>query len=123
MKIKNLIFAIMFLISSPTFASGLYDGIWALFPYGYITLTERENVLIAVVLATDDDDGGWEAYQGPRNGNTARLNTIFGNAQVTVDVNFESDTTMKATIVSCRPNPDYYCLFPAGTVLNINKVW
>jgi hypothetical protein len=120
---KKIIAVILLLISSNSFAAGLYDGIWVIFPYGYFTVSERDNVLIVVTLATDNDDGSWSAYQGSRNGNSARLQTIYGNVQTIVDLNFNSDTTANATIISCQPNPGYVCLFPAGTVLNASKVW
>lgn len=120
---KKFLVAILFLVPNQSFAAGPYDGIWAIFPYGYLTISERDNILIVVTLVTDDEDGRWAAYQGPRNGNTARLQTIYGNAQVIIDTNFDSDTTSRATIVSCQPNPGYICAFPVGTILNASKVW
>ncbi|PTQ86897.1 hypothetical protein [Nitrosomonas ureae] len=120
---KRYLLAIALLGSSYSYAAGPYDGIWAMFPYGYLTISERDNILIVVTLVTDEEDGKWSAYQGGRNGNFARLQTIYGNAQVIVDTSFDSLTTAKATIVSCEPNPGYICLFPPGTVLNASKVW
>lgn len=122
-NMKKFLIALLFLLPAHSFAAGPYDGIWAIFPYGYFTISERDNVLIVVTLGIDDDDGKWAAYQGPRNGNIARLQTVYGNAQVIIDTTFDSDTTSRAAIVSCEPNPGYYCAFPVGTILNATKVW
>lgn len=125
-KIIKFFAIVLFLISCPSYGAGPYDGIWDVSPFGYTIISEKDGVLIAVNVYNQEFDGDWEAFQGRRNGNAARMTAIVSQGSLTLDLVMTTDNTFTLTVVDCVPkNPsDTYCLVPNGTLLMEGKrVW
>lgn len=127
-------FALIFCTTNTVNAAGPYDGIYALnfsgFLAGYASIHENNGVIIAVVLEPSPSDSTWEAIAGTRNGNIVRLNSIFGTVNLVIDVTFNGDNaTGTAVIIACSDDDDdssndsENCDIPAGTALNLTKIF
>ncbi|HNP25989.1 MAG TPA: hypothetical protein PKM20_04560 [Nitrosomonas sp.] len=132
---KRIITILVFLFSTTTaHAAGPFDGIYA-FNFsgdvaGFASIHENNGVMIAVVLEPSPFDSTWEALQGTRSGNSARLSSIFGTVNLVIDTTFNGDNlTGAATVISCSDNDDDSsndsdnCDIPIGTVLNLIKIF
>lgn len=73
---KKFIAAMLFTVSTNSFAAGPYDGIWSIDPYGYVTISEKDGVMIAVINWTDTYSGYWMAYSGTRVDNKVELRSL-----------------------------------------------
>ncbi len=133
---KKMITALVLLLLSSTsvVASGPFDGIYAFSvngsAAGFASIHENNGVMIAITLEPSPFDSTWEAIRGTRNGNTARMNSIFGTVNLEIDITFNSDNvTGTATIISCSDddddssNDDDNCDIPPGTVLGLTKIF
>lgn len=114
------------LLTAEAKAAGPYDGIWAVsyfgLPVGYYSAHERDGTLIAVQLP--DGNASWEAYWGPRNGNTVNMSTLVSGVNAQLTVTFTSDITFNATQISCVPVvAGWHCLYPNGATVQGYKVW
>ncbi len=124
---KKLMLAVLFLIPSVSYASGPYDGIYTVgfngFVSGYTTVHEVNGQIVSIIVDPDPDNT-WEPMIGTRNGSIATLNNIpsvsASDIQLNATINFD---TLKATINSCADGVNYVCLFPAGTTLDLNKIF
>ncbi|MCP5246146.1 MAG: hypothetical protein H6937_09430 [Burkholderiales bacterium] len=132
---KRIIVALVFLLSTTaTHAAGPFDGIYS-YNFGgtiagFASIHEKNGVMIAITLDPSPFESGWEAISGIRNGNNVRLSSIFGTVNVEVDITFNGDnSTGSATVISCSDKDDNpsndseNCDLPAGTVLNLNKIF
>ena len=123
---KKMIIGLVLLLSTSTsvIAAGPFDGIYALsfngIEAGFASIHEKNGVMVAIALEASPFDSTWEAMLGPRNGNSARLSSVFGTVSLEIDVTFNDDnSTGTATVLSCSGD----CDFPNGTVLNLNKIF
>ncbi|SEQ79888.1 hypothetical protein SAMN05421690_1001197 [Nitrosomonas sp. Nm51] len=126
--------ALLFCTTSTAHAAGPFDGIYA-FNFngvltGYASVHENNGVIIAVVLEPSPFDSTWEAIRGTRNGNIVRLSSIFGTVNLVIDITFNGDnSTGTAVFISCSDSDDDpsndndNCDIPAGTALNLTKIF
>ena len=134
---KRIIAAItLFLLATttPVQAAGPYDGIYT-FNFngslvGFTSIHENNGVVIAMILEPSPFDSTWEAIRGIRNGNTVRLNSIYGTVTLLIDLTFNADNaTGTATVVSCSDNDDNpandddNCDFPPGSNFHLIKIF
>ena len=103
------------------FASGPYDGIWQTSETEYSTVNQDEDTIIVVSL--DLADGDFEVSSGELVGNEVTIVSVYGSAEVTARIVFNSLTTAVVTIVSCVPSPEYICFVAAGETLVATKVF
>lgn len=124
------LFSLFLLFSTPlsSYASGIYDGIWAFdvpFNTDYFSLHQNGSAVLAAAL--DGADGGWDAYQGTISGNRINaqmiLSTIAPGTKVNVTISFSSTSAGIATMVSCVPAPNAFCRFSPGTQIPIKKIF
>lgn len=111
-KIILLLFLTFFLSSTAAFAAGQYDGIWNT-PFGFVTVNENNGLIGFQILTpvyeeeVDDYVGmAWSVYVGELKGNAVHLTevVVIKDTDIkTMDVIFDSDTTMRAVIRSCEP--------------------
>ena len=107
-------------------AIGPYDGIWEATyngsPVGYYATHEKDGLVIAVSLARGNSS--WEAFSGPRSGNTLSLSTLVSGVNFQGTVTFTSDSTFTARQVSCVPVVvGVSCSLPNGAILQGVKIW
>jgi len=84
--------------------------------------TNNEGFVVVVRLSGPF----WEAYAGPISNNSAVITTLltsdfFYSVNVSVTLSFTSTTSGKVRINFCSPVQD--CLFPSGTVFQIEKIF
>ena len=119
-KVKKVIVAMMFFVSSLAIAAGPYDGIWFAQGVGYFSVHENNGTMVLVRMA-DDSYRWWEASVGTRNGNQIRFETLISDVVGVTNVTMTSDTTFSATQESCSPASE--CLFPDGATFTGIKVF
>lgn len=104
---------------------GPYDGIWVVTSAGYVaymTINENAGSIIAVLHAPDTSY--WEAYSGPRNGNTGQFSSILGNVTANGTVTFTSPTSLTGRVNSCVPIViGWQCGLTSGATFQGTKIW
>lgn len=106
-------------------AAGTYDGIWSLTQngsqVGYVSIHENNGMFVMVELKANETF--WGAYSGARNGSSASLSTLVHSGNTSqFDLTFSSTSSGTAIETACTPKTGGQCLFPAGTVFQLNKV-
>lgn len=105
--------------------AGPYDGIWLITAPGYMayaTMNENAGQLVAVMFSMDNSY--WEAYIGPRTGNTAQISALLGNVNATATITATSSTTLTGTVLTCVPKViNWSCLLKAGATFQATKIW
>ncbi|SDH83764.1 MULTISPECIES: hypothetical protein [unclassified Nitrosomonas] len=130
---KLYLFVLLSLFSITSQAAGQFDGIYMISINGsvtnYVTLHENANTsqMIAAIIDPDPDTT-WMALSGTRIGNTATFATIAGASAMDISLNIRADFNSNnpnptATIISCVDGVNYSCRFPAGTTLNMIKIF
>ena len=124
MKKILLIAAILSLTITAEAIAGEYDGFWvtAVLPNEGFFIRDNEGFVVVVRLSGPF----WEAYAGPISNNSAVITTLltsdfFYSVNVSVTLSFTSTTSGKVRINFCSPVQD--CLFPSGTVFQIEKIF
>ena len=126
---KKFIAAMLFTVSANSFAAGPYDGIWLIDPYGYVTISEKDGVMIAVINFNDTYSGYWMAFSGARVDNKVELQLLnvpdnYTGVDMTLNATITSDTTFTARQISCTPLSEWdKCILENDTVINGTKVW
>ena len=124
MKKILLIAAILSLTITAEAIAGEYDGFWvtSVLPNEFFFIRDNEGFVVVVRLSGPF----WEAYAGPISNNSAVITTLltsdfFYSVNVSVTLSFTSTTSGKVRINFCSPVQD--CLFPSGTVFQIEKIF
>lgn len=121
---KKIVCAVLLFFASSVMADeGKFDGIRYSDVIGYISVHERNGIMIVIRLS--ESMRLWEAHMGPRNGNTFRIETIKSPGAITVtNITMTSDITFSATQESCRVTDFIYsCLLPDGYTFTGTKIW
>lgn len=91
---KLILTLITYCFVFPAYATGPYDGIWQSPDHDlYMTIHEKDGVLILVALSQSGQTYLWNASSGVRTDNKAELKTVVGNIEAVVDLTMTSDTT------------------------------
>jgi hypothetical protein len=122
---KRLLLGMLFAIaSSATFAQTAdFSGIWAASTGSYLSVHQKGSVVIMAFLGDTDAFRGWEALRGDIAGSKARVTTLYGYVGVVYDAELTSPTTLKATLISCKPLVAGYACRPNGSTLTATKIF
>ena len=110
---KKILLMLTLLVASPSYADGLYDGVWTT-PGPYATIYQSGNEILIVVLEPDLSE--WQPLLGTISNGLANVSSIAGSTSVKLRINFTSPNAATVTVDSCTPVQD--CDFPTGTVFS-----
>ncbi len=114
---KKILLMLTLLIAVPSYANGLYDGVWSS-PGPYATIYQSGNQILVLVLEPDLSE--WQPLLGTISGGLANVSSIAGSTKVGLRINFTSPNAATVTVVSCSPVQS--CSFPTGTVFSTVRI-
>lgn len=130
---KKLLATILLLSSSPSFASGPYDGIYAVadaigFTTNYVTVQEDASTQQMVMILLDPDPTvPWIALTGIRTDNNVTLASIIGISPNDISLNvtgvFNANNTLTATVTLCADGFVYACKFPTDSIAVLTRIF
>lgn len=121
---KKYFYALLLVMSIPANAAGPYDGIWEIDPLGYAIVSEIDTKMLVVTVFNEEYGGIWNASEGFRIDNKARIRQIVGLGYSVLDLEIKSDTSADITQVSCiSPITDQECPFANGHKFIATKIW
>ena len=114
---KKLLCAVLLTLSFNAF-SGEYDGIWQSGALRYVSVYERNDILILIWLNPYNQQ--WDVYSAIREGKTATARTFMSPVEAEIEITFLSDTSFSAVQNFCHGEE---CLLPDGMQFSGNKIW
>lgn len=108
-------------------ADGIYDGIYSIPNYGYITIREHNGYMVVFFNQTDGSSYFlWGVGGGNLIGSTAKIIISMGYTRSEVNLSFVSSatvTTIKEVLTSCTSTTPSLVCPPNGTSYTGTKIW
>ena len=116
---KKLLCAVLLTLSFNVFA-GDRDGIWQIGATGYLSIHERNNVLVVVRLNPFTQE--WDVLSGTRKDDEAKVSSLISFVDTELKITFLSDSRLRVHQVYCHEDGGE-CLLPDNVPFMGNKIW